>query len=231
MSWKWSEDHAPERLHNEVSEYSVAAEIQNEYTQELHTWIGNGWLMPYQEDKLGLPKGLILLIAVLQQNKTKVRPVIDYWELNHPIDAFMANADVCTAKLREWRQKGANVSLLDLRRAYLQIYDHEKLWSYQTVKINGKRYCLTRLGYGLNVVPLIMKAIVSTVLSQEEAVGCSTSGYINDIYVNEDVVLVSHVRKDLAQFGLNCKDLEQLEDGARVLELAVGMEHCGIEEV
>ena len=26
-SWKWSEDHAPERLHNKVSEYPVAAEI------------------------------------------------------------------------------------------------------------------------------------------------------------------------------------------------------------
>ena len=38
-SWKWSEDHAPERLHNEVSEYLVAAEIRNEYMQELHTWL------------------------------------------------------------------------------------------------------------------------------------------------------------------------------------------------
>ena len=36
-SWKWSEDHAPERLLNEVSEYLVAAEIQNEHMQELHT--------------------------------------------------------------------------------------------------------------------------------------------------------------------------------------------------
>ena len=45
-SWKWSEDHAPERLHNEVSEYHVVAEIWNEYMQELHTWIDNGWLVP-----------------------------------------------------------------------------------------------------------------------------------------------------------------------------------------
>ena len=63
-SWKWSEDHAPERLHNEVSEYPVAAEIRNEYTQELYTWIGNGWLVPYPEDKLGPPKGLIPLMAI-----------------------------------------------------------------------------------------------------------------------------------------------------------------------
>ena len=68
-SWKWSEDHAPEILHKEVSEYSIAAEIRNEYMQEFHTWIGNGWLVPYPEDKLGPPKGLIPLMVVLQQSK------------------------------------------------------------------------------------------------------------------------------------------------------------------
>ena len=77
--WKWSEDHIPENLHNEVSEYPVVAEIQNEYTQELHTWISNGWLVPYPEDKLEPLKGLIPLMAVLQLNKTKVCPVVDYW--------------------------------------------------------------------------------------------------------------------------------------------------------
>ena len=46
---------------------------------------------------------------------------MDYWELNHHVDKFTANADVCTAKLHEWRQKGANISLLDFRRVYLQM--------------------------------------------------------------------------------------------------------------
>ena len=75
--------HAPERLHNKVSEYPIAAEIRNEYTQELYTWIGNGWFVPYPEDKLGPPKGLIPLMAILQQNKNKMRPMMDYRELNH----------------------------------------------------------------------------------------------------------------------------------------------------
>ena len=85
-----------------MSEYPVVAEIQNDYMQELHTWIGNGWLVPYPEDKLGAPKGLISLMAILQQNKTKVRPVMDYQELNHHVNVFMANADICAAKLRKW---------------------------------------------------------------------------------------------------------------------------------
>ena len=88
------------------------------------------------------------------------------------------------------------------------------------MKIVGQRYCLTRLGFGLNVAPLIMKAIVSAVLSQEEAADHAASAYIDDIYVN-----ATHVREHLARFGFECKDPERLEDGARVLVLAIAMEH------
>ena len=62
-----------------------------------------------------------------------------------------------------------------------------------------------------------MKAIVSAVLSQEEA--------IDNIYVNEDAVPTTCIKEHLAQFGLKCKDPERLENSARVLGLAVGMEH------
>ena len=70
-----------------------------------------------------------------------------------------------------------------------------------------------------------MKAIVSAVLSQEEAVGYAASAHIEDIYVNEDVMPGTSGREHLARFGLERKDLERLEDGARVLGLVVAMEH------
>ena len=73
---------------------------------------------PNPNEKLGPPKDLILLMAIVQKNKAKLRPVMDYWELNQYIDTFTADADVCACKLWEWRQHGSNVSLLDLRRAY-----------------------------------------------------------------------------------------------------------------
>ena len=62
-------------------------------------------------------------------------------------------------------------------------------------------------------------------LSQEEAMGCTSFAYVNDIYINEDVLPVTCVTEHLAQFGLKCKDLERLEDSTWVLGLAVGMEH------
>ena len=113
------------------------------------------------------------------------------------------------------------MSLLDLRRAYLQVRVSESLWSFQTVMFSSKRYCLTRLGFGLNVAPQIMKAIINAVLSQEEKVKKGISAYLDDIYVNEDIMSSLHVKAKLAQFGLICKDPERLEDGARVLGLDV----------
>ena len=224
-SWKWTDDKAPAKLRNRISEYPVPSEIRAAYEQELRAWIEDGWLIPYPDQKLGPPKGLIPLMAVVQQNKAKVRPVMDYRELNQYVDAFTADADVCASKLREWRQQGANVSLLDLRKAYLQVRVSESLWPFQTVMFKGRRYCLTRLGFGLNVAPQIMKTIISAVLSQEEAVERATSAYLDDIYVNEGIVPASRVQAKLAQFGLICKDPERLEDGARVLGLDVRGEH------
>ena len=180
VAWKWSEGRALEAQDNRVVEYPVAAEIREDYERELRAWISNGWLVPYKEEKLGPPQGLIPLMAVLQQHKSRVRPVMDFRQLNCYVDVFTANADVSAAKLREWRQKGSNVSLLDLKRAYLQVRVQKTLWPFQTVKIGEQRHCLTRLGFGLNVAPLIMKAIVSAVLSQEEAVGHAASAYIDD---------------------------------------------------
>ena len=42
-----------------------------------------------------------------------------------------------------------------------------------------------------------------------------------NIFINEDVAPMTRVREHLAQFGLECKDLEWLESSIRVLELAV----------
>lgn len=150
-------------LKNRVTEYSVPDYARDEYERELQSWLDNGWLRSYPEDELGPPKCLIPLMAVIQESKQNVRPVLDYRELNGFVEPYTVNSEVCAHKLREWRRLGADVSLLDLQRAYLQIHVVKALWPYQTVMVKGQRYCLTRLGFGLNVAPLIMKAIIDAV--------------------------------------------------------------------
>ena len=223
VSWKWSGDQPSEKLYNRVPEYTIPVRARAEYDKELQNWIDNGWLVPYPEDKLGPPKGLIPLMAVIQQNKQKVRPVLDYRVLNDHVDLFTARADICTEKLREWRRAGSNVSVLDLHKAYLQVHVHQSLWSYHSVLFKGRRYCLNRMGFGLNVAPSIMQTIVDAILTKDKCIQRATSAYIDDMYVDETIVPAARVEEHLCSFGLLSKEPERLQDGARVL----GLQVCG----
>ena len=214
VSWKWSGDQPPEKLYNRVPEYTIPSRARAEYDKELQKWIDNGWLVPYPEDKLGPLKGSIPLMAVIQQNKQKVRPVLDYRELNDHEDPFTTRADICTEKLREWRRAGSNVSVLDLRKAYLQVRVHQSLWSYQTVLFKGRRYCLTRMGFGLNVAPSIMQTLVDAILTKDKRIQRARSAYTDDVYVDESIVPAARVKEHLSSFGLLSKELERLQDGA-----------------
>lgn len=62
-------------------------------------------LISYGKQKIRPQRGLLLLMAIVHQNKLKVCPVMDYRELNLHVDAYTTDADVCTRKLREWRSK------------------------------------------------------------------------------------------------------------------------------
>ena len=222
--WKWSEETGPRAMHNKKGSYSVPSEYRDRYETELKRWIQEGWLVPYDASELGEPKGLIPLMAVVQEKKQKVRPVMDYRELNEHIEAYTADADVCAEKLRTWRKMGVDVAALDLKSAYLQIHVKKALWSYQTVVFEGKRWALTRLGFGLNVAPLLMKAIVNRVLSLNPSVREATSSFVDDILVREDTVTAEYVREHLAKYGLLTKEPERVRDGARLLGLSVWRE-------
>ncbi|KFD63395.1 hypothetical protein M514_24416 [Trichuris suis] len=220
-AWKWASAGRPEVLRNTKEEFPLPEGIREAYTEELEQWIQNGWLIPYDESKFGPAKALIPLMAVIQRSKGKGNGLMDFRELNSYIDTYTAKSDVCAQMLREWRRQGVNVSILDLRKAYLQVCVDRTLWPYQTVVVKERRYCLTRLGFGLNVAPMIMKAVISRVLSLDPDIQKGTSAYIDDIFVNENVVSANHVIQHLAKYGLSCKVPERVADGARVLGLNV----------
>ena len=117
--WKWTGGKEPGMLKNQVDAYAVPKGVKNLHDEELWKWIKDGRLRPYDEKKYGPAKGLIPLMAMMQQDKKKVQPVMDFREMNTHIDAFTANSDVCADRLREWRRQGVNVSVIDLTKAYL----------------------------------------------------------------------------------------------------------------
>jgi hypothetical protein len=216
VKYNWvSGGHEPV-LYNTVAQYKVQEECSFQYEAEVEEWIANGWLQAYE----GEDYGIIPLMAVLQLNKAKVRPVLDFRELNQFVSSHTATSDVCGEKLREWRRMGSNVSIIDLKKAYLQLHVDQSLWKYQVVRYKGKRYCLTRLGFGLNVAPKIMTAVLKEVLGSDRVVRAGTDSYVDDIIVNQDVVSVGRVLAVLKMFGLEAKCPEPI-DGGRVLGLKV----------
>ncbi|KAK4312976.1 hypothetical protein Pmani_015641 [Petrolisthes manimaculis] len=225
VSWKWRGDGAAPWLKNSVLEYSIPRVARQEYENELCQWIQDGWLVPYNERAHGPVKGTIPLMAVVQENKKKVRPVLDFRELNSYVDVHTAEADICAEKLREWRRRGQKVALLDLRKAYLQIHVHPSLWSSQTVVFRGQRYCLTRLGFGLNIAPLVLKKVLGTILSWNEIIEQAASPYLDDIFVDEGIATAAEVEAHLHHYGLTCKPAERVSEGSRVLGIRVWVEH------
>ena len=113
-----------------------------------------------------------------------------------------------------------SVSLLDLKNAYLEIHTDKALWPFQTVIFRGQHFCLTRLGFGLNVAPLIMKSVIDAIVSQDHTIKRATSAYVDEILINENRVLASRVQHFL-DYSLVSNDLVRLRDRARVLGLQV----------
>ena len=95
------------------------------------------------------------------------------------------------------------------------------LWLFQTVIFRGQCSCLTWLGFGLNVAPLIMKSVIDAIVSQHHTIKSATSAYVDNIFINESLVPASRIQQHFLDYGLVSKDLVRLREGARVLGLQV----------
>ena len=77
VKWVWSDEMDTEPiLTNSVSQYNVPKDVQCDFELEVKEWISNGWLQPYDREC----KALLPLMAVVQCNKDKVRPVFNSTE-------------------------------------------------------------------------------------------------------------------------------------------------------
>ena len=161
---KWKGE--PPVLQNRVKFYknSLESEKNSEFEEEVERWIADGILVPWK----GEGKGVLPLMAVFQATKKKVKPVLDYRELNRFVVCHTGSdiIDVCNEKMSKWRWLEGGTAIMDLKSAYLQLHVAKELWQYQLVSYKGKTYCLTQLEFGLDVVPKIMAAVLKMVLKK-----------------------------------------------------------------
>ena len=191
-------------------ESTLRREIRAEFEKEIERWFDEGILIPWS----GKVEGLLPLMAVVQPTKKKVRPVLDFRELNKYLACHTRDRiNVCEEVMEEWRRMERATKIVDFKSAYLQIYVDKKQWRYQLVKYKGQIYCLTRLRFGPNSTPNIMTAVLKTVLTKDDAVKRATISYINNVQVEEAEVAAEKVRDHVNTYGLTAKPSESLENG------------------
>ena len=225
VRYYWKEGAEP-RLTNKIPLYDrgLTGAKKEAFDGEIQRWIDEGILVPWNEEV----EGIIPLMGVEQVTKNKVRPVLDFRELNEFVECHTGGdvLDVCSERLREWRQVEGETEMVDLKSAYLQIHMDRKLWKHQLVQIGGKVYALTRLGFGLSSAPKIMSMILKLVLSHRPEVKAATSSYIDDIMVDVSKISTRDVVAHLKDYGLETKSPEKLDEGA-VLGLRLNMNQYG----
>ena len=170
VRWKWRDGNPP-MLKNRVDCYESTKHegVKVKFEADVERWIEQGWLVPCRDKPMcarNLDKGVIPLMAVVQPTKQKVRPVMDFRELNEFVECHPGTDVVLFCEtIRKWRQMTEPLKLVDLKSAYLQLRVEEDLWQYQRVRYKDAEYFLTRLGFGLNCAPKIMMKILKTVLA------------------------------------------------------------------
>ena len=224
VRWEWKGGR--EKLSPHAPTYAIRPSARAGFDAEVEEWVKEGILIPWDEKVHGHIRNMVPLMAVEQKKgeHRKVRPVLDFRRLNDSLKSSPGAATpLCQDRMREWRAEGLSCALVDLQKAYLQVWMDKELWVYQAVQWNNKVYLLTRLGFGLNIAPKVMTAIVEWVLNQDEAVKKGTSSYIDDILVNETVVSAELVVKHLSSFGLRAKPPEWISktEGTRMLGVRV----------
>ena len=117
---------------NKLALYKIYDHAKLAYDTEVQSWVDEGILQPVPRDCY--VETVVPMMAVVQQNKGKTRPVLDYRALNKHVSNHSGGSDTCDDKLRKWRRLETNILLLDLRNAYLQIRVDPGMWRHQTIR-------------------------------------------------------------------------------------------------
>ena len=216
VTWQWSSGAVPTTtISSGVGSYSrskLSAE-EKHFCSEVESWIANGWLIKHDPSVHGEPSAVLLLLAVSQPHKssTPVRPVLDYCALNELIKCNPGTElPVCEDTVQQWRKKDDtdNLEMLDIRKAYLQVFVSPDMYRFQTMLWNNEVFVMTRIGFAPKMMDIIVKC--ATCDFQD------VDNYVDDLMVPK--IQSPAVAQKLSHFGLPTKDPEPAST-SRVLGL------------
>ena len=228
VEWKWKGGQQPtSSIGSGLGEYSrgkLTPSQEQKFRDEVAMWIDRGFMVPHDPAIHGEPAAVLPLLATCQEHKTStpVRPCLDFRLLNNHILSHPGNdVPVCGEKLRDWRSKSTELSVVDIRKAYLNVRLHPSLFPYQTIVWQGKTYCMERMAFGLSVAPKLMDAIVKYSIREFP----DADNFIDDIIVPSEQS--ESVSACLETYGLPTKPAVKLHE-ATVLGLKLSSASDGV---
>ena len=237
LDWQWDRE-PPHGLFKGVHVYSRKLKSPQQvdwFNTEVKKWVDSKFLVPFDSKIFGEKRCTLTWNPVVQTHKnTKVRPTLDYAILNPYIKNhnFVSQSEICHEALRKWRRY-KTAYLVDVEKAYMNVYVSPKLYPYQVVQVDQKVYAMTRMGFGLNIAPRVLKCLIAHVLDKA-ALDATVSPYRDDILVGSgdatpqgrQTVLeqVQKVRDLLLSHGLPTKSPVDLFDFSTGPTRALGLE-------
>ncbi|KAI0978009.1 hypothetical protein GJ496_000443 [Pomphorhynchus laevis] len=117
---------------------NCCSDINEGFHKEIEEWIQNGILVKWPKF---VKTGIIPLLAVRHASKNKVRPIMDFRELNAYLSSHIGSHALVYEKIiRIWRRVEGPAKIVDLKNAYLQIHVAKEFWKYQLVNYNNQTY-------------------------------------------------------------------------------------------
>ncbi len=237
FEWQWIKE-PPSRLRAGARVYwskLKSAELKTMFEAEVDKWCERGYVVEYTEAQMGPPQCILAWNPIPQVHKsTKVRPTLDYKLINPFIlcRESVSQSEICHKVLREWR-KYQTAFLVDVEKAYMNVHAAKHLLPFQAVWVHGKLYCMTRMGFGLNIAPRVLKVLIEHILSSAQLTDIALP-YRDDLLIGscsfsesdrrKSLETLERARKILLQHGMPTKAPIDILDVSRGPNRALGLE-------
>ena len=200
VRWRWKTGVDPARISSSgVERYRKSwwtEAHEKQFREETNEWVRLGFLVPACSSGC---KFIPWSCTSTPGKSTPLRLALDFVPTNEFVKnrAEWSQREVCSDELLRWRTSDGG-ELLDVKKAYMRIHVDRSLWPYQSVRVDGVPYHLTRLAFGLCSAPRILKKVLDYVLK-----GLPVATFRDDVFIPKEVLTAELRAEVIRRLNLN----------------------------
>jgi len=161
-------DEAEKRRHHWQPQRYLGSQMEKAYEEQVVQWLKDGIIRPLQpSEQVKCSQYNSRIFGVKQSDK--IRFVADFRHINNLLIDDTNDVPVIDDELKRLGDNnGEYLSKLDLKSAYLQIPVAQCDQRFLAFTCNGRRYCFTRIPFGLKQIPSWFNRLVQSILQEAD---------------------------------------------------------------